>query len=50
LLAELRRQASKQRAGHLAIQAQRKDPAMAVHAAFNVARRRLTDVAQYKSV
>ena len=45
LLTELRGDAARRRAGHLEISAQRKDAAMAVHAAFNVARRRLKDLA-----
>jgi hypothetical protein len=38
---KLRRVASRQGAEHMEVKAQRKDAAMAVHAAFNVARRRL---------
>jgi ribosome-associated translation inhibitor RaiA len=41
--AELRGLAVKQGADHLEIKAKRKDASMAVHAAFNVARRRLKD-------
>jgi len=41
--AELRGGVSRQGAEHMEVTAQRKDAAMAVHAAFNVARRRLKD-------
>jgi len=41
--AELRGVVSRQGAEHLEVKAQRKDAAMAVHAAFNIARRRLKD-------
>jgi hypothetical protein len=48
--AELQGLAGKQGADHVEIKAKRKDAAMAVHAAFNVARRRLKDLvgASYK--
>jgi len=45
LLTKLRGGPARQRPGHLEIRAQRKDAAMAVHAAFNIARRRLRDLA-----
>ena len=41
--AKLRGVVSRQGAEHMEVKAQRKDAAMAVHAAFNVARRRLKD-------
>jgi hypothetical protein len=40
---ELRGVVSRQGGEHMEVRAQRKDAAMAVHAAFNVARRRLKD-------
>ncbi len=44
-LAEVRGAAARRGAEHLEVKAQRKDASMAVHAAFNVARRRLKDFA-----
>ena len=43
---EARGVAVKQDAEHLQVNAQHKDPVMAVHAAFNIARRRLEDLAR----
>lgn len=42
--AQLQGLAAGQRADHILVNAQRKDAAMAAHAAFNVARRRLKDL------
>ena len=42
--AELQGLEARQGADHMLVNAQRKDAAMAVHAAFNVARRRLKDL------
>jgi len=42
--AEMQGLVGKQRTDHLEIDAKRRDAAMAVHAAFNVARRRLSDM------
>jgi hypothetical protein len=50
LLAELRGGAARRRPGHLEITSQRKDAAMAVHAAFNVARRRLMGLAPHAMI